>query len=76
MKSAKVFKQGNSQAVRLPKEFRLQGDEVFIKRSGDHVVLIPKPSKRWQHVRACIGHFKGELERNQPATADERGWPR
>lgn len=76
MKSAKVFKQGNSQAVRLPKEFWLQGDEVFIKRSGDHVVLIPKPSKRWRHVRACIGHFKGGLARNQPATVDERDWPR
>ncbi len=76
MKSAKVFKQGNSQAVRLPKEFRLQCDEVFIKRSGDHVVLIPKPSKRWQHVRACVGKFRGELERSQPASADERDWPR
>ncbi len=76
MKSAKVFKQGNSQAVRLPKEFRLQGDEVFIKRSGDHVVLIPKPLMRWQHVRACIGKFKGELERNQPVAVDERDWSR
>jgi antitoxin VapB len=76
MKSAKVFKQGNSQAVRLPKEFRLQGDEVFIKRSGDHVILIPKPSKRWQHVRTCIGKFKGEFKRNQPATTEERGWLR
>ncbi len=76
MKSAKVFKQGNSQAVRLPKEFRLQGDEVFIKRSGDHVVLIPKPSKRWQHVRACISKFKGEFERSQPTVADKRDWSR
>lgn len=76
MKTAKVFKQGNSQAVRLPKEFRLQGDEVFIKRNGDHVVLIPKQSKRWQHVRACLGKFKGEFERNQPPAADERDWPR
>lgn len=76
MKSAKVFKQGNSQAVRLPKEFRIQGDEVFIKRSGDQVVLIPKPSKRWQHVRACVGKFKGEFERNQPEAADKRDWQR
>lgn len=76
MKSAKVFKQGNSQAVRLPKEFRLQGDEVFIKRSGDQVVLIPKASKRWQHVRACIGKFKGEFERNQPSLAEARDWSR
>lgn len=34
MKIAKVFRSGNSQAVRLPKEFRVSDDEVFIKRTG------------------------------------------
>ena len=34
MKTAKIFKHGNSQAVRLPKEFRFADDEVLIQRSG------------------------------------------
>ena len=37
-----AFKNGDSQAVRLPKEFRFAGDEVLIKRVGSAVVLLPK----------------------------------
>ena len=40
--TARVFKSGNSQAVRLPKEFRFQGREVDIFRRGDEVVLREK----------------------------------
>ena len=42
MATARVFKSGNSQAVRLPKEFRFNGDEVEIFRRGDEVVLREK----------------------------------
>ncbi len=42
MASARVFKSGNSQAVRLPKEFRFSGEEVEIFRRGDEVVLREK----------------------------------
>jgi antitoxin VapB len=42
MASARVFKSGNSQAVRLPKEFRFSGKEVEIFRRGDEVVLREK----------------------------------
>ena len=42
METAKVFVSGNSQAVRLPKEFRLSTDEVYIKKSGNSIVLFPK----------------------------------
>ena len=72
MKSAKVFQQGNSQAVRLPKEFRLQEDEVFIRREGDTLVLIPKPASRWRHVHACVGKLRGDIERNQVNSFDTR----
>lgn len=41
--TAKVFQSGNSQAVRLPKAFRLQADEVEIFRRGDEIVLREKP---------------------------------
>jgi antitoxin VapB len=39
MATAKVFKSGNSQAVRLPKQFRLKSKEVEISRRGDEIVL-------------------------------------
>jgi len=42
MASARVFKSGNSQAVRLPKEFRFDSDEVEIFRRGDEVILREK----------------------------------
>lgn len=41
MALAKVFKAGNSQAIRLPKEFRLDAKEVEISRSGDEIILRP-----------------------------------
>jgi antitoxin VapB len=41
IKTAKLFRNGNSQAVRLPQEFRFQGDEVRIRKEGDAVVLEP-----------------------------------
>ncbi|WP_022669469.1 type II toxin-antitoxin system antitoxin VapB [Desulfospira joergensenii] len=43
METAKIFLNGRSQAVRLPKEFRFEGTEVFIKKEGDNVILSPKP---------------------------------
>ena len=42
METTKVFKSGNSQAVRLPKEYRLYGDEVGIKKVGRSIILFPK----------------------------------
>ncbi len=76
MKTAKVFKQGNSQAVRLPKEFRFQDDEIFIRKQGDTVLLIPKKAARWQHMKNCIGKFKGDFERAPQGAFEERDWPR
>jgi len=75
MKTAKVFKHGHSQAVRLPKEFRVQESEVFIKKAGDNIMLIPKKPDRWSNVKACLGGFKDPMERYQPKDIDERNWP-
>lgn len=75
MKTAKVFNSGNSQAVRLPKEFRLADDEVFIKKAGDNLVLMPKKSDRWKNVKACAGRFKGTLQRPPQPAFDPRDWP-
>ena len=44
---AKIFQNGRSQAVRLPKEFRFQGSEVKISKKGDKVILEPLERSRW-----------------------------
>ncbi len=44
METAKVFENGRSQAVRLPKKFRFTDNEVFVQRLGSAVMLIPKDS--------------------------------
>ena len=53
---ARVFQSGNSQAVRLPKEFRLDVDEVEVSREGDAIVLRPRVDRdgRWASVRAAV----------------------
>lgn len=43
-KTAKIFKNNRSQAVRLPKEFQFDTSEVFIRKVGDEVILSPRPS--------------------------------
>ena len=44
---AKLFKNGRSQAVRLPKEFRFEGTEVRIRKQGDKVILEPVKRLKW-----------------------------
>jgi len=73
MKTAKLFKNGDSQAVRLPKEFRFEGSEVLVKRVGSAVVLLPR-AKSWDTLVASLAKFPADfLEfRQQPETADRR----
>ena len=52
MMTAKVFENGRSQAVRLPKECRFSSDEVMVNRVGDIVMLFPKTNKWDSFVRA------------------------
>jgi antitoxin VapB len=42
-RTAKIFMNNRSQAVRLPKEFQFPTSEVFIRRQGDEVILSPRP---------------------------------
>lgn len=53
---AKVFWSGRSQAVRLPKEFRFDADEVNIRREGDTVILEPI-AKNWDWLNKLTGSF-------------------
>lgn len=67
MKTAKLFRNGQSQAVRLPREFRFEGDEVFIKRSGNVVLLIPT-AHSWDALFDSLDKFSADFmdEREQP----------
>lgn len=67
MQTAKIFMNGRSQAVRLPKEFRFPGDDVFIKRIGNIVILIPKDSP-WSSLMKSLDQFTDDFmeSREQP----------
>jgi len=56
MMTAKIFKNGRSQAVRLPKEYRFSSDEVLVNKIGDMVVLIPK-ERKWDSFMKAIDMF-------------------
>ena len=66
--TAKLFWSGRSQAVRLPKEFRLAGDEVRIRKEGTAVILEPIATD-WQWLDDIAGKFSEDFfrdGRNQP----------
>ncbi len=73
MKTAKLFKNGQSQAVRLPKEFRIAGSEVYIKKQGVAIILLPK-DKSWEPLLNSLNHFTKDfkIERNQPGANQKR----
>lgn len=60
---AKIFKNGQSQAVRLPKEFRFENqDELFIKKIEDGVILLPKHDKSvWDHMFDKLYEFSPDF---------------
>ncbi len=66
MQKAKLFTNGRSQAVRLPKEFRLPGDEVYIRREGNNVILTPI-NDPWQPFLDSVGSATDDFmtERDQ-----------
>lgn len=67
MDSAKLFQSGNSQAIRLPKAYRLPGKKVYLKRMGSAIVVLPEDSA-WQPLLDSLGKFDPDFmaERNQP----------
>ncbi len=67
MKTAKLFQNGQSQAVRLPKEFRFEDDHVFVKKSGNAVVLLPTRNS-WDTLIRSLDKFTDDFmaERKQP----------
>ena len=75
VETAKVFTNGGSQAVRLPKDFRFDTDEVDVNRIGEIVILVPKES-RWAGLLQSLDMFtddfmedgRGELKAEERET--------
>ena len=60
MMTAKVFKNGRSQAIRLPKECRFSSDEVVVNKIGDVVILLPKENN-WDSFMRAIDMFSDDF---------------
>ncbi len=67
LKTAKLFKNGKSQAVRLPKEFRFEGTQVHIRKIGEAVVLLPYHHP-WSSLFDSLDKFSDDFmeRRDQP----------
>ena len=74
-KVAKLFMNGRSQAVRIPKEFRFEGSEVYIEKDGDRVILSPKGASSWREffedTQTVSDDFSVEP---RDMLAEERDW--
>ena len=68
MKTAAVVTQSHGQTVCLPEDFHLDGDEVFIKRVGQAVLLIPKQADPWRSLVDSLDQFSEDFmqDRAQP----------
>lgn len=64
MSLAKVFKSGNSQALRLPKEYRISGKEVGISKVGDIILLVPK-NNVWSSFSKSLDMFTDDYMENE-----------
>ena len=60
MKTAKIFRSGNSQAVRIPKEFQMEADEVEIVKRGTSLLLRPK-TKSWTSLFESLEKFTDDF---------------
>jgi antitoxin VapB len=75
MQTAKIFINGRSQAVRLPKEYRLKGEDVYIKKIGNMVILIPKDNP-WSSLITSLDQFTDDYmeDRSQPAQKNRKNF--
>jgi len=72
MQTARIFANGRSQAVRLPKEYRFSGTDVYIKKIGNMVVLLPIDDP-WASLISSLDQITDDFmqNRDQP-TQDKR----
>ena len=74
METAKLFINGRSQAVRLPKACRFEGNEVYVKKVAEGVLLISKKQSIWDLWEKNLMKYEEPfmIERNQPELQQER----
>lgn len=75
MEKTTVFVNGGSQAVRIPKDFRFEGSEVYIKKVPEGVLLIPKEEYvelLWQEWVESLAAFEGPIEIERGGRPQER----
>ena len=72
METAKIFENGRSQAVRLPKRFRFDGEEVLVQKLGKAVLLIPKDAA-WDTFQSGLDGFTDDyMEHREQPSVQER----
>ena len=64
----KLFKNGRNQAVRIPREFELPGDEAIMRKDGDRLIIEPAPPRSLLGLLATLG----PLDEQFPSTTDEK----
>ena len=74
MKTAKLFSNGRSQAVRLPRECRFSGKEVYVRKFEDIVILFPM-NNPWAPLISSLDKFSDDFmsERVQPKEESRKG---
>lgn len=67
METAKLFENGNSQAIRIPKKYKLKGKEAYITMVGDAIVILPFRQK-WGSLLGSLDKFSSDFlsDRIQP----------
>jgi antitoxin VapB len=74
MQTTRIFKSGNSQAVRIPKEYQVEGDELVINKIGNTLILFPKDDP-WELFKKSLTEFSDDFfadGRNQPEMQKRR----
>ena len=75
MLSSKVFTSGNSQAIRLPKEYQVKEKELYIKKIGSTIILFPKKNP-WEAFERSLSEFSDDFMntgREQPELKTREG---
>jgi len=75
MQLASVITRGDSQSVELPKGFQFDGSEVFVKRLGKSVLLLPKDTDPWDSMTKSLDQFTDDFmdDRAQPSQQEREG---
>ena len=63
--TAKLFSNGGSQAVRLPRQYRFDDSEVLVKKIGEVVLLMPK-NEKWSSLLMSLGMFTDDFMKEPP----------